>query len=254
MEFAGKALQIDVVIAGAQKCATTSLAAALAAHPGICLADGKEAHLFDRRDIQEAGPSQDDLSSFFAHRTPHQLLLDATPSYMYLPGCIEALVQHNPDVRVIVVLRNPAERAISQYFHQRRVGPEPYPLSLALLMEKRRLRRDQNPLSVDSAHRNYSYVSRGRYEWQIEKILALTNNLMVIDFVDLITSPSEVINAIFQYLDLPQILTPSLPTLNAGTGKAWLPGRWVARHMIRTFRYPSPSITAGESRSNKKCL
>lgn len=242
----GELLQVDAVIAGAQKSATTSLAAALDAHPGVCLARGKEAHLFDRQDVQQSGPSQADLATFFSHRLAHQLLLDATPSYMFLPGCLEALLDHNPNAHVIIVLRDPTERAISHYFHERRLGREPLPLSLALVMEKRRLRRDRNPLGINSAHRLFSYANRGRYEQQLEKARSMTRNLMVIDFVDLIMSPGTVINAVFRFLGLEPLPSPDLPSLNAGTEKARWPGRWIARHMTRTFGYLPPTHTAGE--------
>jgi hypothetical protein len=226
-------LHVDAVIAGAQKCATTSLAAALGSHPDVCLARGKEAHLFDRRDVQQSGPSQADLAMYFEHRLPHQLLLDATPSYIYLPGCIESLLRHNPDVRVIIVMRRPADRAISQYFHERSHGFERLPLSLALMVERFRLARDHDPLEPNSAHRHFSYIDRGRYEMQLARLLSHTSNVIIVNFHELTTSPSTVLDDIFQFLGLSTLSAPTLPVLNVGTQKAGSFGRWIAHLMTR---------------------
>lgn len=126
-----------------------------------------------------------------------------------------------------------------------------------MVMEKRRLRRDQNPLAVDSAHRIFSYVDRGRYERQVDTISSLTRNLMVIGFTDLVTSPGEVINAVFKFLGLEPLPSPDLPSLNAGTEKAWLPGRWMALHKTRGFPrifplFPTRPTEAGLS--DQPCL
>jgi hypothetical protein len=241
-------IKVDAVIAGAQKCATTSLAAALGSHPDVCLSRGKEAHLFDRRDVQKSGPSQDDLAMYFGHRLPHQLLLDATPSYIYLPGCIESLLRHNPDARVIVVVRHPADRAVSQYFHERSHGFEHRPLSLALMVERFRLARDQDPLELNSAHRHFSYVDRGRFEVQLARLSSLTSNVIIVNFHELISSPSTVINEIFRFLGLSPLSAPTLPTLNIGAQRAGPVGRWIAHVMTRKLwplaRLDPPSTTA----------
>ena len=50
---------VHVAVVGAQKCGTTSLAAVLDRHPQLCLAQGKEAHLFDRADVQRSGVDRD---------------------------------------------------------------------------------------------------------------------------------------------------------------------------------------------------
>jgi len=184
------------MIVGAQKCGTTTLAAVLDEHPGICLAVGKETHLFDRADVQQSGPSTDDLERWFPHREPGQLLLDATPSYVYLPGCLEAAVEHNPDLRAIVMLRPPGDRAVSHYGHARRHRFERRSALLALLLERRRLRKDRDPLAQGSAHRERSYVDRGRYHAQLQRLLALVPQVHVVLMSDLIADPERVVHGV----------------------------------------------------------
>jgi hypothetical protein len=206
---------IDVAIVGAQKCGTTTLAAVLATHPGLCLAEGKEAHLFDDQGVQREGLPPDWVDHHFGHRTRGQLLLDATPSYLYLPGCIEALVRHNPAVRVIVLLRPPAERARSHHGHERRRGAERLPFALGLLLERRRLRRDRAPLADGSAHRVWSYRDRGRYAGQLRRVAALVPNLHVTTLADLGADPIGEVTAIHRFLGLEEVPPGPLPRLNA---------------------------------------
>ena len=208
---------------GAQKCGTTSLAAALAAHPRICLAAGKEAHLFDDPDVQDRGPSPAQLEVAFAGRRDDQLLLDATPSYLYLPGCIEALVRHNPEARVVVVLRPAAERALSHFHHERRRGQERRSVAAALALESRRLRSDHDPLAPGSAHRTASYMDRGRYVEQLRRLAAEARHVHHVHLAQLVREPGRVLDGVFDFLGLDPFPVRELPHLNVGGGGS----RWV---------------------------
>ena len=207
---------VDVAVVGAQKCGTTTLAAMLDEHPRLCLAVGKEAHLFDDESVQQRGPAAADIERWWPHRQPGQLLLDATPSYLYLPGCLEALVRHNPQVRVIVMLRPAALRAISHHGHERRRGTERLPLGLALLAERRRLRRDPAPLAGESAHRTASLIDRGRYAAQLRRLHSLTPNVHVTTLADLVHDPSVEMQRMFGFLGLQPVPIREAPHLNAG--------------------------------------
>jgi hypothetical protein len=215
--------RIGAAVVGAQKCGTTSLAAALALHPDVCLAAGKEAHLFDRPDVQANGPTDADIDTSFPGRRPGQLLLDATPAYLYLPGCLEALVRHAPHVRIVVVLRSPAERAVSHHGHERRLGFERLPLLAALAVERRRLRAETAPLAPDSAHRHSSYLDRGRYAVQLRRLAALTERHHIVYFRDLVERPEATIARVVEFLglELDHGAPPAgeFPHLNAGDGR-----------------------------------
>lgn len=206
---------IDVALIGAQKSGTTTLAALLAQHPSVCLAREKEAHLFDQLSVQEVGIDTDTLSRHFPHRERGQVLVDATPSYLYLPGCIESLTRHNPNARILVILRDPAERAVSHHAHEQRLGFERRSLPLALMLERFRLWRDRNPLGSHSAHRHFSYIDRGRYTKQLQRLSSLTPNYLIIEFSDLFTHPQATMDSIFAFLGLSSINIENVPKLNA---------------------------------------
>lgn len=207
---------VGVAIVGAQKCGTTTLAALLDKHPEICLARGKEAHLFDRAEVQRHGVTVDDIDRFWPERVPGQLLLDATPSYLYLPGCLEALVAHAPAVRLLVVLRPPGERAVSHHGHERRLGFERRSFLTALALEQWRLRRSPDPLAADSAQRHASYRDRGRYGAQLERLAALTEHYHVVLLDELVRDPDRTLDGIHRFLGLTSPATSTVPRLNAG--------------------------------------
>ena len=220
------ALTIDIAIVGAQKCGTTTLAELLGAHPQLCLAKGKEAHLFDDEQVQRDGADASRLQTLFAHRQPGQLLLDATPSYLYLPGCIEALVRHNPAVKVIAVLRPACERVISHHRHERRRGVERLPLPLALLAEPLRLRSSAAPLQPESAQRTASYLDRCRYSTQLRRLHALVAQERVyVTTLDAVAgSTGAELSAIHRFLGIESLPIAGAPRLNASdqaTGRVW---------------------------------
>lgn len=205
---------LDIALIGAQKSGTTSLAALLAQHPSVCVAQNKETHLFDQHRVQQKGLHPDDLLGHFPHREHDQVLVDATPSYLYLPGCVESLVRHNPNIRILVILRDPAERAVSHHAHEQRLGYERRLFLSALILERFRLRRDHDPLAPHSAHRHFSYIDRGRYSKQLQRLSSITPNYLVLNFSDLLTSPQETMDRVFTFLRLPSIEVRDIPHLN----------------------------------------
>ena len=225
-------LRIGAFIVGAQKSGTTTLARVLAEHPDVCLARDKECHLFDEREVQRNGVSSGQIDNLFPHRLPGQLLLDATPSYLYLPGCIEALLRHSPDARMVVILRRPAERAVSHYGHEVRGGRETRPILWALVSERRRLRRDADELVWGSAHRQWSYVDRGRYDVQLHRLLGLSSSVHVVLFEELLRSPQAVIDGVCDFLGVGRMVIGELPIFNDGKGERHRVARLLARLLL----------------------
>lgn len=232
---------VSVAIVGAQKCGTTTLAAMLNEHPLLCLAKDKEAHLFDSEAVQQRGLVADDIERWWPHRLAGQMLLDATPSYLYLPGCLEALVRHNPDVRIIVMLRPAGQRAISHHRHELRRDREWLSLGLALVVERWRLRRDRSPLDNESAHRKHSLMDRGRYSTQLQRLHSMTANVHVTTLADLVHDPEGEMQRMFGFLGVQPIPVSKVPHLNRGGRRPRLVWRALLsavtrREMIATAR------------------
>lgn len=164
---------VDFMIVGAQKCGTTALAHFLDQHPAIGMSAQKEVHLFDSPEYSpDWSPAEIDRRyvRHFQNSRTAKVRGEATPIYMYLPDVAAELKRYNPALKLIVMLRDPAERAISEYRMQRNRGRERRSLWLALLAEPFRLRRDRRPREQRSATREHGYRSRGLYSRQLRRL------------------------------------------------------------------------------------
>ena len=95
---------------------------------------------------------------------------EATPIYLFLPEIAPELRRYNSDLKLIVLLRDPVERAISHYYMEKNRGYEKLPPWLALLSEPWRLRRCGNPRRHGSAWRRHAYRRRGLYSLQLSNL------------------------------------------------------------------------------------
>ena len=162
---------VGFLIGGAQKAGTTALAQYLARHPRIRLPRGKEAHVFDASHADWSPAAVNARYAPCFDDTPRDALYgDATPFYLFHPTCVERIAAYNPAMRWIVLLRDPAERALSQYRMERARGRERLPLWLALLLEPLRIRGEREPLARGSRLRRYSYRARGDYAHQLDTL------------------------------------------------------------------------------------
>jgi hypothetical protein len=147
------------LIVGAAKAGTTSLAAWLSAHPDVFVAPEKEIHFFDR----SYDRGVDWYRSRFAGARTERAIGEATPEYMALPQAVERMAEVVPDARLIAILRNPVDRAYSQYWHQRLRGRERREFADVVRLHM------SEPSSLQ--HPRY-YLTRGRYIDQLRTITA----------------------------------------------------------------------------------
>ena len=164
---------VDFMVVGAQKCGTTALGQFLAEHPEIGMSSQKEVHLFDAPDYV-AGTSARDIDAryrrYFDHAVNVSVRGEATPIYMFLPDVASELKRYNADLKLIVLVRDPVDRALSEYYMQKARARETRPLWLALLLERWRLGRDRDPRRIRSPTREHGYRSRGFYSLQLQRL------------------------------------------------------------------------------------
>ncbi|MCX6512528.1 MAG: sulfotransferase [Actinobacteria bacterium] len=164
--------------------------------------------------------SAERLEELFAHRSGERYLLDATPEYIWLPGCLEALKRHCPDVKIIAVLREPAERARSQ--HALQMGREWETLSFprALFAERKRLALDEAPMVLRSETRIHSYRTRGYYAHQIAHLVKIFPDALILAFDELLEKPDESLARAYEHLGLERpASSQELERLNAFRGE-----------------------------------
>lgn len=199
----------DFLIIGANKCGTTSLHNYLNQHPRIREGMYKEVHFFDRYHRYANGLSW--YRSHFPIRTAEDafLLGESTPEYLFNPAVPDRVADVMPDARLIVLLRNPVDRAYSHYHHSKRVGREPLSFEKAIDAEPDRLDGEldahaSTPTYDDQSYEHYSYLARGRYLEQIERWLQHYDReqMLILQSETLFERPESTTHRAFDFLGL----------------------------------------------------
>jgi len=214
----------DFLVIGAQKAGTTSLHRALQRQRRLFLPANKELHYFTAHSHQPLAW----YAAHFARARAHQLCGEMTPYYLSHPAVPQRLAEHLPQVRLIVLLRDPVARTLSHYFHARRRGNESLALSTALTAESYRLEGAEalllQPGASHWAHQTQSYLSRSRYELQLPRFDAWRQQgrLLVLRSEDLFGQPQQTLAEVLGFLGLPtgSASRLRLPKTNSGRGEA----------------------------------
>lgn len=218
---AGRRAWPAFLVIGAQKAGTTSLYAQLGAHPAVVPALRKEVHWFDRAHRRGA-----DYRAYFPRsralaRRPGGpgVTGEATPFLLchpLAPGRVRATL---PDVRLVVVLRDPVARAISGYHHAVRHGDEDRPIEVALdpdRVEPVGAPDDAAWWDGDNVVRRRGYLERGDYAPQLARWLDRfpREQLLVLDSADVHDGSGAA--AVVEHLGLPPAPTVPLTARNVG--------------------------------------
>lgn len=191
---------VNFVICGTQKGGTSALDSYLREHPEICMADKKEVHFFDNESFYANGkPDYSIYHSFFSPKPSHKLVGEATPIYMYWHDAPWRMWEYNPNMKLIVVLRNPIDRAYSHWNMERSRNAESLPFWDAIQNEQQRCRE-----ALPYQHRVFSYVDRGYYLEQLrrlwhyfskDKVLVLKNDYLK-------NQPNEALKEVCSFLGI----------------------------------------------------
>lgn len=114
---------VDFLGVGAQKSGTTALFHYLRQHPNLVIPKKKEGHFFDQEvNYPKGKPQYEKYHQYFGNVETEQLAGEVTPSYMFFPYCAQRIWHYNSNMRLIFILRDPAERTYSQWNMWRRNG------------------------------------------------------------------------------------------------------------------------------------
>lgn len=182
------------VIAGAQKCGTSSLSATLRQHPQFFMSKPKELHFFDRHFSRGLAWYEDQ----FAPGPGQSQWGEATPAYIYDAEARSRLAETLPGTKVVVILRDPAKRAYSHYWHSHRLGHEDQPFEEALELEPKRLAE-----GARATRAQFSYSDRGHYVDQLEDLAAAHGRELVHVMLleDLIADRTTTLQGLLHFLD-----------------------------------------------------
>ena len=211
----------DFLGLGVQKGGTTTLHTLLSAHPQLMLPQSKELHFFTLHYVR----GEDWYRQQFEAATSDQRCGEITPYYIFHPLVPERIQLCCPKARMIVLLRDPVERALSQVFHSKRLGLETLPLEEALAAEPERLKHADENLKrgeCHKSHQEHSYVARSQYELQLQRYEQLfpRDQLWIGRSEDLFERPDWLWRELLQWLELDVIPLPeSGVKANAGVGE-----------------------------------
>ncbi len=219
----------DFLIIGASKCGTTSLYNYLTSHPQIARARSKEIHYFDT-EFQRGSAW---YRSNFPLRLPlrisrvaHTRVLtgEASPYYIFHPHALRRISEALPEILMIIILRNPVDRAYSHYNYTVRLGYETLSFEDAIATEEERLKGEVEKMLADEnyysySHQHHSYLSRGIYANQITTLKRLgftREQLLILKSEDFFSKPAEGLRTVWQFLDLPDYHGGNVEKFNFG--------------------------------------
>jgi hypothetical protein len=202
-----KKFLVNFLIVGTQKGGTTALSTFLAKHPEICFAPSKEVHFFDNEHYNpntSVPMLNQRYKSYFPNWEGQHIIGEATPIYMYLPFIAERIYKYNPNMKLIFLLRDPVERALSQYTMERGRNSEVLPYSIALALEPLRLWFHKNNLTETSSLRSHSYIDRGFYARQIKEIERYFSReqMLFLKSTDLLKNHVQTLLCIYDFLGI----------------------------------------------------
>lgn len=196
----------NFLIVGAAKSGTTSLHYYLQQHPDVYLPGQKELHYFAREQMLRlsGGPgdknvlshvcrTKEEYESFYA-RVQQTAAGDISPSYLYFSEVSRKIKEELHAPKIIMVLRNPVEKAFSQYMHLVRDNRETLGFYDALMAEKERIERSWAAI--------WRYAESSLYFSRVQTYLDVfgEQNVRIFLYDDLVKSPERLVRELLEFI------------------------------------------------------
>jgi hypothetical protein len=191
--------RLDFILAGAQKSGTTALHYFLEKHRDITLGDQQEMHFFDTERNFSGPVDYELLHQHFPPVSESTIAGECTPSYLYWKPAAERIWNYHPQIKLLVLLRNPVERAFAHWNMQRFKGREPLDFLEAVKEENTRI---AGAPALEA--RRFAYVDRGFYAQQLERFFKFfrREQLHVVKFEKFQADQRRTLDSIFSFLGL----------------------------------------------------
>lgn len=202
--------KVDFFIVGAPKAGTTSLYHYLNEHSEIEMSSQKEPDFFSDQSLQKQKLYYDKnridtLEKYNSLFEKEDVILrgDSSVSYLFYEDVPHKIITYNPDAKIIIMLRNPIDRAFSHYLMD---------YSLGLISES-----FETIIQKQSKHKNANlfyqqYIHVSEYSKQIKRYLEVfsKDNIHFIDYEDFKNDTSDVVNSVFLFLGVNDDFQPYL--------------------------------------------
>ena len=205
-------MKVDFFIVGAPKAGTTSLYHYLSEHPQVEMSSQKEPDYFSDKAIHEQGmyyaknrvDTLDKYESLFVQKES-VVYGEASVSYLFYENVAEDIKKYNPNAKIIIMLRDPIERAFSHYLMDYRLG---------LISDS-----FENVLAKKSKHKNahlfyQQYIEVSKYAKQIQRYLDFfeKENILFIDYEDFKKNVSKTVGKVYDFLSISTEFTADINT------------------------------------------
>jgi len=201
----------DFLIIGAEKAGTTSLYEYLNQTPRVVRSRFKEIDFFNAHYAKGIHWYRACFPSKIKYPSKKYLTGESSPGYMFHPLASKRVQKFIPNVKIIIILRNPIDRAYSHYKMSIAQGREKLSFENAIDAEEKRLEGERERLleGNDNSVWNYwiySYISRGIYVNQLKDWFSKfsKNQFLVLNYDDLASDPDSFLNNVLDFLNLPE--------------------------------------------------
>ncbi|ELS05437.1 tetratricopeptide repeat protein,sulfotransferase family protein [Xenococcus sp. PCC 7305] len=203
----------DFLIIGAGKCGTTSLYSYLDNHPQILLPNNKEINFFSKNFTN----GWDWYLSQFPTITddPEFITGEASPSYFFRRHVPERIYQTAPNTKLIVLLRNPADRSISDYYQNKKTGKVTKTLEEVII---RGIKHSQQ-MTIDELSHSGGTLFQSLYFLKLQRWLQIfpREQFLILKSEDFFDCPGKIMELVFQFLELPKVINNQYHKLNIGS-------------------------------------
>ena len=225
----------DFLIIGAAKCGTSSLYNYLSHHPQILLPHKKELDFFWKRydygiDWYLAHfPTITDREDFITG--------EATPNYIRFPLVAQRIKKHFPDIKLILLLRNPVDRSISWHYHKLNSGLVKKDLETAILTGIKNLASFSEEDIINSGYYKLDSVISSLYIYKVRSWLELFNReqILILKSEDFYSNPAKTMEEVYNFLGLPNYPLAKYSKINGGS---YNPADEEIRNVLRDYFEP----------------
>ena len=193
-------IRVNTLIIGAGRSGTTSLCALLEAHRGVCFSNIKEVHYFSIMDLHRRGEKY--YHSFFRRYSGEPVIASADTYLLMDYDAIQRVHAYNPAMKIIVILRDPVERAYSSYHYSVNYGHHgAYADFLDSVETEKDIRYERDIVRRNNTGHFYgSLYHEHLHRWAM---VFPGEQLLILKTSDLKESPLEFSRQLFSFLDLP---------------------------------------------------
>jgi hypothetical protein len=225
----GARMTPDFLIVGGQRCGTTSMYRVLREHPAVLPPVlHKGVHYFDMAYPRGMSwyrghfPLRSTAAGVARRTGMRPVTFESSPYYMFHPLAAERIARDLPGVKLLVLLRDPVERAYSAHAHELARGFETEDFETALALEESRLAGEVERIRADPgyashSHQHHGYLQRGRYADHLERLESIVgrDRLHVVDSHRFFAEPEPVYDGVLRFLGLPHAGYPVFERHNA---------------------------------------